>query len=123
VQQRLRALRGRPVVVNAWASWCPPCRQELPLFAAAAARYGKRVAFLGLDVNDETGHARRFLAQHPVSYPSYFDAGGHAATWLGHYIGLPTTIYLDAAGKVVDTHIGQYPSAEALDADIARYAG
>jgi cytochrome c biogenesis protein CcmG, thiol:disulfide interchange protein DsbE len=122
VQARLRALRGRPVVVNAWASWCPPCRQELPLFAGAAARFGKQVAFLGLDVNDETGAARRFLDQHPVSYPSYFDDGGHAAAWLGHFVGLPTTVFLDRAGRVVATHAGQYTSAAALAADISRYA-
>jgi cytochrome oxidase Cu insertion factor (SCO1/SenC/PrrC family)/thiol-disulfide isomerase/thioredoxin len=122
VQARLRALRGRPVVVNAWASWCPPCRQELPLFAGAAARFGKRVAFLGLDVNDETGPARRFLAAHPLSYPSYFDDGGHAAAWLGNFVGLPTTVFVDRSGRVVATHAGQYTSAAALAADVTRYA-
>jgi cytochrome oxidase Cu insertion factor (SCO1/SenC/PrrC family)/thiol-disulfide isomerase/thioredoxin len=122
VQARLRVLRGRPVVVNAWASWCPPCRQELPLFAGAAARFGKRVAFLGLDVNDETGPARRFLAAHPLSYPSYFDDGGHAAAWLGNFVGLPTTVFVDRSGRVVATHAGQYTSAAALAADVTRYA-
>jgi thiol-disulfide isomerase/thioredoxin len=121
-QARLHALRGRAVVVNAWASWCPPCRQELPLFAAAAARDGTRVAFLGLDVNDTEGAARRFLAQHPVAYPSYFDDGAHAAGSLGSFVGLPTTFFLDASGRVVATHAGQYPSAAALAQDIARYA-
>jgi protein SCO1/2 len=121
-QARLRTLRGRPVVVNAWASWCPPCRQELPLFAAAAARHGKRVAFLGLDVNDTEAAARRFLAQHPVAYPSYFDDGGHAAGSLGSFVGLPTTFFLDASGRLVATHAGQYPSAAALAEDIARFA-
>jgi thiol-disulfide isomerase/thioredoxin len=110
------------VVVNAWASWCPPCRLELPLFAAAAARFGKRVAFLGLDVNDEAGAARRFLAAHPVSYPSVVDDGGRAATWLGHFVGLPTTVFLDASGRVVATHAGQYTTAAALAADVTRYA-
>jgi thiol-disulfide isomerase/thioredoxin len=123
VGQRLHDLRGHPVVINSWASWCPPCRQELPLLAAAAARDGRRVAFLGLDVNDEPDAARRFLGQHPVSYPSYVDAGGDATTWLGHFVGLPTTIFLDPGGRVVATHTGQYSSAAALAADIARYAG
>lgn len=121
-QARLRALRGRPVVVNAWASWCPPCRQELPLFAAAAAHSGKRVAFLGLDVNDTVPAARRFLAQHPVAYPSYFDDGGHAAGSLSSFVGLPTTFFLNASGHVVATHVGQYASAAALAQDVARYA-
>jgi len=122
VRKRLGALRGRPVVVNAWASWCPPCRQELPLFAAASAREGKRVAFIGLDVNDEAGSARRFLAAHPVSYPSYADPGGDTARRLGHFVGLPTTMFLNAAGRVVATHAGQYTSSTALERDLARYA-
>ena len=65
------ALRGYPIVINAWASWCAPCRSEFGLFATASARYGRRVAFLGADTNDSAGDARAFLTQHPVSYPSY----------------------------------------------------
>jgi len=122
VRRRLHALRGRPVVVNEWASWCPPCRDELPLFAAAAARSGKRVGFLGLNVNDGRAAARRFLAAHPVSYPSYVDDGGRIAGSLGPFVGLPTTVFLDASGRVVHTHIGQYSDAAALAGDIERYA-
>jgi len=122
-QARLAALRGHPVVVNEWASWCPPCRDELPLFAAAAAaaRFGKRVAFVGLNVNDSADSARRFLAQHPVSYPSYSDAGGKAAGALASFVGLPTTVFLDASGRVTSVHTGQYADATALASDIARY--
>ena len=122
VRARLRALRGRPVVVNEWASWCPPCGQELPLFAAAAARYGTRVGFLGLNVNDSGSAAQRFLARHPVSYPSYFDDGAKAATALGGFVGLPTTVFIDAAGDVVAVHAGRYPDARSLEVDIERHA-
>jgi cytochrome oxidase Cu insertion factor (SCO1/SenC/PrrC family)/thiol-disulfide isomerase/thioredoxin len=121
VQARLAALRGRPVVVNEWASWCPPCRQEFPLFAAAAARFGARVAFVGLNVNDGADSARRFLAQHPVSYPSYSD-DGEAARWLARFAGLPTTVFLNATGKVTSVHIGQYVDAATLARDIERHA-
>ena len=68
---RIRSLRGYPIVVNAWGSWCAPCRAEFGLLATAAAEYGRRVAFLGADVNDATADAQAFLSQHPVSYPSY----------------------------------------------------
>ena len=68
---RVHELRGYPVVINAWASWCAPCRSEFGLLAAASARYGRQVAFLGADTQDSAADAQAFLAQHPVSYPSY----------------------------------------------------
>jgi cytochrome c biogenesis protein CcmG/thiol:disulfide interchange protein DsbE len=120
--QRLAALRGRPVVINAWASWCPPCRLELPLFASAAARYGRQVAFVGLDVNDATADARRLLAQVPVSYPSYTDRDGSALARLSRSPGLPTTIFLGPGGKVVTSHPGGYRDLVSLEADIRRHA-
>lgn len=121
LSERLRSLRGYPVVLNAWAAWCPPCREEFPLLAAASARYGRKVAFLGADTNDSAADARSFLAQHPVSYPSY----PVASTDLSSFAvleGFPTTIFLNAAGKVVFVHTGQYQSAAALDNDIQHYA-
>jgi cytochrome c biogenesis protein CcmG, thiol:disulfide interchange protein DsbE len=118
---RLRALRGYPIVVNVWASWCTPCRSELSLFAAASVHYGRHVAFLGADTDDSAGDARAFLAQHPVRYPSYRTSES-SLTPLAALEGLPTTIYLNAAGKVVHVHVGQYISEGALDQDINSYA-
>ena len=118
---RLRALRGYPVVINAWASWCAPCREEFSLFASASARYGRRVAFLGADTNDSAGDARTFLTQHPVSYPSYQTTTTNLSSLAA--IGyLPTTIYINAAGKVTFVHIGQYDAQGTLDQDIGSYA-
>ena len=117
----LKALRGYPVVINAWASWCGPCRAEFSLFAIASARYGRQVAFLGNDTNDSAADAKTFLSQHPVSYPSY--QGSEAAlTSLAQIAGLPTTIFVGRSGKVVYVHTGSYDTQTTLAQDIERYA-
>lgn len=114
---RLRALRGHPVVLNAWASWCPPCREELPLFASAAARFGHRVAFLGADVEDDARNARQLLGEVPLGYPSYATSLA-ALQGLASTPGTPFTVYLDPKGEVVGRHIGAYRYQHELDADI-----
>jgi cytochrome oxidase Cu insertion factor (SCO1/SenC/PrrC family)/thiol-disulfide isomerase/thioredoxin len=118
---RLGVLKGYPVVLNAWASWCTPCRSEFGLFADASAHYGRKVAFLGADTDDAAGDAQSFMAQHPVSYPSYRTSIGdlHSLAVIG---GLPTTIFINSAGKVVYVHTGQYDSQGTLDSDIQTYA-
>jgi cytochrome c biogenesis protein CcmG/thiol:disulfide interchange protein DsbE len=120
---RVRALRGYPIVINVWASWCTPCQAEFGLFANASAHYGRQVAFLGADTDDSAGDAESFLAQHHLSYPSYQDTSTQLQGLLpGGLEGLPTTIYINRAGKVVDVHTGQYDSQGTLDGDIGSYA-
>ena len=120
---RLRALRGYPVVINAWASWCGPCKAEFGLFASTSALYGRRVAFLGVNTSDPAaGDARAFLATHPVSYPSYQAPTTSALSSLAVVQGLPTTIFINRAGRVVYVHTGEYFSQGTLDQDVATYA-
>src|SRR5262249_34566446 len=97
---RLHGLRGYPVVLNVGASWCVPCRSEFPLFANASVKYGRRVAFLGADTEDQAGSARSFLADHKVAYPSY-QASTEALNSLAAFEGVPTTMIFDRAGKLV----------------------
>jgi len=118
---RLRALRGHPVVVNVWGSWCAPCRVELPIIQRASLDWGKRVAFLGVDTSDNRHDAAKLLDDIPVTYPSYEDPNGKIFTRYG-LRGAPSTVYYDAAGKQTYLHQGQYLDRAQLDADIKRYA-
>lgn len=118
--EELEALAGRPAVVNVWASWCPPCREELPLLAAAERRFGSRIAFLGADLEDNDGSARSLLRRAGTEYPSYPVAESEVDALLGPVQGTPVTFFLDAAGEVVDEHIGAYHSEAELDADLLR---
>ena len=121
LEARVRALRGYPIVINVWASWCGPCRSEFGLFASGSARYGNRVAFIGADNDDSASDARGFLSQHPVHYPSYETTTSNLRS-LAVVQGLPTTVFINRAGKVAFVHTGQYDSQGTLDRDIASYA-
>jgi cytochrome c biogenesis protein CcmG/thiol:disulfide interchange protein DsbE len=118
---RIHALRGYPIVINAWESYCQPCQAEYRLFARASATYGRRVAFLGADANDSAGDGRTFLAGHPVSYPSYQVTTAQLSP-LAAIEGYPTTIFINSTGKVVHVQDGQYDAQGTLDQDIATYA-
>jgi cytochrome oxidase Cu insertion factor (SCO1/SenC/PrrC family)/thiol-disulfide isomerase/thioredoxin len=121
LMQRIHSLRGYPIVVNVWASWCPACRSEFNLFAAAATRYGRHVAFIGADADDATGDAKAFLHQHPLGYPSYTVSSSQLAP-LASVAGLPDTIFIDRQGRVVHFESGEYDSQGVLDSDITTYA-
>jgi len=119
--KRIRSLRGYPIVLNVWASWCIPCRAEFNLFADASERYGRSVAFLGANTSDSSGDARAFLHQHPISYPSYSVSNTGQLSPLAFVESLPTTIFINKNGKVVNVHIGQYDTQGVLDSDIESY--
>jgi DsbE subfamily thiol:disulfide oxidoreductase len=120
-EARLKELRGHPVVVNLWAAWCGPCRAEFPVFQVQGVRMGKRVAFLGVDSEDNRGNAADFLKRVPVPYPSYEDPKGRVAIDLG-VKGYPDTVFYDASGKRVYVHQGPYRDEAKLAADVRRYA-
>jgi thiol-disulfide isomerase/thioredoxin len=120
-QARLAALRGHPIVVYKWASWCGPCRQEFPLISREALARGRSVAFLGVDYDDDSGAAHDFLQQIPQSYPSYSDPDGAISRTLDVPFQ-PSTVFFDAAGHRTLIHQGPFDSEAELNAAVNRYA-
>jgi len=122
----LASLRGKTVVVNFWASWCDPCKQEAPLLERAWTENRARgLIVLGVDANDYAGDARSFMRRYGLTYPMLHDA--HGST-LGHWGvgGLPTTYVVDASGKIVSRVLGGLRSGDneaAFQRDVKRALG
>jgi thiol-disulfide isomerase/thioredoxin len=120
-ERELRALRGYPVVVNTWASWCTDCRQEFSIFQRVAPRFGKTVAFVGDDFDDGSGAA--WLHKFPLSFPSYYDRSKTIDEALGAATAgyAPVTYFFNRAGEMVYPHFGPYLSVGSLEHDIRLY--
>ena len=111
---QLASLRGKVVVLNFWASWCYPCKQEAPALAAAAKRWPGKVVVLGVDVNDFAGDARKFARKYGLSYPLVHD--NHNVTSPKYGISLlPETFFIDRNGKVIVHVPGQVKPSEIQD--------
>ena len=121
-EARIRELRGYPVVVNKWGSWCDPCRAEFPFFQRQSIERGKKVAFIGVDGNDSDSGAKRFLAQFPVSFPSYKDPDLKVSASFNGVGAFPSTAFYDSKGKVAYLKQGAYATERKLVEDIERYA-
>ena len=119
---RLAELKGTPVVVNQWASWCGPCRFEFPFFDSQARRLVGKVAFLGVNSKDARQDALDFLARHRVPFDHFYDRDGSIARVFRGGRSWPTTAFYDAGGKLAFVHQGAYSDEDALANDIERYA-
>jgi len=118
----VRRLRGYPVVINKWASWCKPCRQEFPMLRRMSAKYADRVAFIGLNAADSNGKARAFLRKNPTLYPHVIDPSEQISGALRADGGFPSTIILDRDGDIVRVGYGPFPTEAKLEQAIRRYA-
>jgi cytochrome c biogenesis protein CcmG, thiol:disulfide interchange protein DsbE len=119
---RIQELRGYPVVVNKWGSWCPPCRAEFPYFQRQAIERGKEIAFLGVDGQDNDANARKFLRRFPTSYPHYRDPDLKVATAMKAVAAFPSTVFYDRRGRIAYVKQGGYATERKLAEDIERYA-
>ena len=114
----LTELRGTPVVVNIWGSWCPPCRVEAPDLADVSAEYEGRVQFVGIDILDNREAAREFILEFDWQYPSVFDPQGAIRDGLG-YLGQPVTVVHGRDGEITFEHTGTI-TAQLLESEIRK---
>ena len=115
---RLADLRGRPVIVNFWASWCGPCIEEFPLLRGAAARHeADGLAVIGVVYRDRAEAAREFMERHGGTWAAAMDPGEQVATAYG-VVGPPETYFIDRDGTIVARNIGQVTAAT-LDDQLA----
>lgn len=114
----LEALRGRPVIVNFWASWCVPCLEEFPLLADALERHADDgLAIVGIVYQDRSSAARAFMERQGASWPAAMDPGERVASAYT-ILGPPETYFIGRDGRIVARHIGQITAAS-LDEKVA----
>ncbi len=106
-QVRLSSHRGKLVLLNFWATWCPPCREELPVFSRWQQEFKARgLQVIGVSMDDARSEVERFLAQYPATFPIVM-GDARFAEQFGGVLGLPLTYLIDAQGRVVARYQGE----------------
>jgi cytochrome c biogenesis protein CcmG, thiol:disulfide interchange protein DsbE len=121
-QKKLDQERGKPVVVNKWASWCGPCRLEFPFLRDQAKERKGQVVFIGVNANDNRGDAEDFLKEEPVPFKHFEDPKLEISAQFNAVQAFPSTAYYDSKGKLAFVHQGGYASEKDMAEDIDRYA-
>ena len=113
--------RGKPIVVNKWASWCGPCRLEFPFFREQAEKRKGEVVFIGVNSQDNRGDAEEFLKEEPVPFKHFEDPKLEIAAAFNAVQAFPSTAFYDSKGKLAFVHQGPYTSEKQLSEAIDRY--
>jgi peroxiredoxin len=107
----LSSLRGKPTLINFWASWCPPCRRELPALQAAYAKYKDEIGFIAVNVKEDPATVSAFAEELGLDFPIALDPDGQISNVAYEVRGLPTTVFVDANGVVTARHLGPLDEA------------
>lgn len=118
----LSGLRGTPLIINVWASWCPPCIIEMPLLAEAARTYADDLIMLGIDMQDRSEAALDIAAALDLGFPSVVDQPGQVRAALT-VPGPPVTFFVTADGRIAGRHDGRIPDQATMDELISDYLG
>ena len=119
-QVRLSELKGQVVMINFWATWCGPCRQEMPLLQQIHAKYEPLgFTMLGVNVEPDSAAAQTWLQGMPVSFPILFDRKSEVSSIFG-VEAMPSSVLIDREGRVRHVHRGYKPGDEAVYADLVR---
>jgi cytochrome c biogenesis protein CcmG, thiol:disulfide interchange protein DsbE len=121
-EARIEKERGKPIVVNKWASWCGPCRLEFPFLRSQAEKRKGKVVFIGVNSNDSRSDAEEFLKEQPVPFRHFEDPKLEIAAAMNAVQAFPSTAFYDSRGELAFVHQGGYSSEDKLAEDIERYA-
>lgn len=116
----LRAARPRPVMVDFWASWCGPCRFEMPFITRLRAKYLGRIDFIGVNYQDAREPAEAFVREFKVNFPSYRDPDGAIGKGQGGVVGMPTAIFFDRRGREIHRQTGAFATEAAMERVLKR---
>ena len=107
----LDELKGKPILVNFWATWCAPCKLEMPAIQAYADKYADKLVVLPINADDNPAAIQKFIDELGLTMPVYVDKGGRVEN-LFHILGLPTTYFIDQEGNLKIQHVGVMTEAQ-----------
>jgi cytochrome c biogenesis protein CcmG, thiol:disulfide interchange protein DsbE len=116
----LESARPRPVMVDFWASWCEPCRVEMPFITRLRAKYLGRIDFIGVNYQDAREPAEEFIREFNINFPTYRDPDGKIGEGQGGIAGMPTAIFYNGEGREVFRQTGAFPSEARMEEALRR---